>query len=266
LFYTEGTFSDLKNTKTSGGEILNNCYDMKSAWDPKDNCDDGHTLKISAVLDDDGNHFIIFIWDQGYSGCVPHYAVCIAKKQKDDSSPVGLTDSERDRLGMYLGEDEVRKMGMKKSKKGKGKVKEAEKKGKGKVKEAGKKRKASEISSTPETNLVATMPDLPKASEISSTSETNLVATMPDLPKASEISSTPENNLVASMPDLPKLTTDIVLDVFTHRSLQNQQAPSQSERLAELGGRVLEQIVTDILFNQKPSLNAAEIAVSHMFI
>jgi dsRNA-specific ribonuclease len=228
------------------------------AWIPDDDdyiCGDDNTLKISAVLDDDGNQFLSFLWDQGFSRG-DHYSLCIAKKQKDETSHVGLTDSERDRLGMYLREDEVRKRGMKKSKKGKEKVKEA-----------GKKRKASEISSTPESNLVATVPDTPKASEISSTSESNLVATVPDLPKASEISSTPDNNLVATMPDLPKLTTDIILDVFTHRSLQNQShAPSQSERLAELGGRVLGQIVTDILFNQRPLLNAAEIAVSHTFI
>jgi dsRNA-specific ribonuclease len=186
---------------------------MTVAWNP-DDCGDDNNLKISAVLDDDGNRFLTFIWDQGWSGCTPHYALCIAKKQKDKKSPVGLTDSERDRLGMYLKEDEVRKRGEKQSKKANGKAKEA-----------GNKRKASEISSTPESNLVATMPDL------------------------------------------PKLTTEIILDVFTHKSLQDQShAPSQSERLAELGERVLELIVTDILFHQRPCLNATEIAVSHTSI
>jgi len=69
-----------------------------------------------------------------------------------------------------------------------------------------------------------------------------------------------------NLPPLPKLTGEIILEVFTHRSLRFQGAPinedsdyGDNERLAILGERVLETAVTDTLFRKRPMLKADEI-------
>jgi hypothetical protein len=68
----------------------------------------GHRVEIYKALDDNGNHFIAFIWNQGWDDddCEVHYATCIAKKVVGGTF-VGLSDSERERLGMYQTWDEI---------------------------------------------------------------------------------------------------------------------------------------------------------------
>lgn len=66
--------------------------------------------------------------------------------------------------------------------------------------------------------------------------------------------------------DIPQLRGDIVLQVFTHKSLDfpgsSQKAFGNNARLAELGQQALELAVTDTLFHLKqPLLDAEEIAV-----
>ena len=68
-------------------------------------------MDISDVVDDNGNRFVTLVRDQGYSGCCPHYADWVGKKQSDDEALVGLTDAERQRLGMYLANEDVEKQG-----------------------------------------------------------------------------------------------------------------------------------------------------------
>jgi hypothetical protein len=70
---------------------------------------EGHKLEVYDLADDNGNKFIAFVWDQGWSGCCPHSSTCLAKKRTDENIPVGLTDSERDRIGLYLTKEEVKK-------------------------------------------------------------------------------------------------------------------------------------------------------------
>ena len=73
-----------------------------------------------------------------------------------------------------------------------------------------------------------------------------------------------------SLPAAPKLRGDIILEVFTHKSLRFPGAPinedsefGDNERLAVLGEKVLELAVTFALFNKRPILKAEEIEVRH---
>jgi len=68
---------------------------------------------------------------------------------------------------------------------------------------------------------------------------------------------------LTTLPELPKITGEIILDVFTHRSLHHAEA-QRSERLSELGKQVLELAVMDVLFYRKPLLKAKEMAVGEM--
>ncbi|KIP12063.1 hypothetical protein PHLGIDRAFT_114115 [Phlebiopsis gigantea 11061_1 CR5-6] len=68
------------------------------------------------------------------------------------------------------------------------------------------------------------------------------------------------------LPTLPKLTGEIILEVFTHRSLRFPGAPidedsehGDNERLAVLGEKVLEAAVTDTLFRKRPMLKGSDI-------
>jgi hypothetical protein len=72
---------------------------------------------------------------------------------------------------------------------------------------------------------------------------------------------------MSDLPPLPKLTGDIILDVFTHKSLRVNATPTNdlcgdNDRLAELGEKVLNMTTTDVLFNQNPILSAGDISVS----
>lgn len=70
-----------------------------------------------------------------------------------------------------------------------------------------------------------------------------------------------------TVPQLPKISGDLMLEVFTHKSLRFNGAPANeefgdNERIAELGSRVLETAVTYALFRKKePMLSANEIQV-----
>lgn len=75
-----------------------------------------------------------------------------------------------------------------------------------------------------------------------------------------------------SLPAAPKLRGDIILEVFTHKSLRFPGAPinedsefGDNERLSVLGEKVLELAVTFALFNKRPMLKAEEIEVRHSF-
>ncbi|KAG1754908.1 uncharacterized protein EDB91DRAFT_259463 [Suillus paluster] len=66
------------------------------------------------------------------------------------------------------------------------------------------------------------------------------------------------------VPPLPLVHGDLMLDVFTHRSLSqgllNDQTPhGNSERLAQLGQSVLNTIVTYILFAERPMLSGEDL-------
>ncbi|KZT30884.1 hypothetical protein NEOLEDRAFT_43340 [Neolentinus lepideus HHB14362 ss-1] len=69
---------------------------------------------------------------------------------------------------------------------------------------------------------------------------------------------------MANIPPLPKLSGDMTLEVFTHKSLRFEGAPrneevGDSDRLAVLGGKVLDMVVANTLFNKRPMLQADEI-------
>jgi dsRNA-specific ribonuclease len=70
-----------------------------------------------------------------------------------------------------------------------------------------------------------------------------------------------------SVPPLPKIESgDLMLEVFTHSSLRSDQSTLEEhggcERLAELGGKILDMAITFCLFSQRPMLQASDIAVS----
>lgn len=69
------------------------------------------------------------------------------------------------------------------------------------------------------------------------------------------------------LPPLPKLTSELILQVYTHVSLRRQtgvgpEEYGDNERLIELGKAVLDALVTNVLFNRRPMLKAGEICVS----
>ena len=75
-----------------------------------------------------------------------------------------------------------------------------------------------------------------------------------------------------TLPPLPGLSGDIILEVFTHRSLRFPGAPTAggdeygNDRLAAIGEKALEMAITDALFRQRPVLKAVEIEVSQSFL
>lgn len=75
-----------------------------------------------------------------------------------------------------------------------------------------------------------------------------------------------------ALPPLPGLSGDIILEVFTHKSLRFTGAPTASgdeyenNRLAVIGQKASEMAITDALFRQRPVLQAAEIKVSQSLL
>ena len=76
--------------------------------------------------------------------------------------------------------------------------------------------------------------------------------------------------MATNLPSLPKIegeNVDLVLDVYTHHSLQPspQQLLNQeygdTHRLAELGAKLLELAVTFHYYSKRPMLTASEITV-----
>jgi dsRNA-specific ribonuclease len=73
---------------------------------------------------------------------------------------------------------------------------------------------------------------------------------------------------MATLPPLPQIVgdVDLLLDVYTHRSLVLNGAPMNEEygdtdRLADLGARVLDLTVTLHYYSRRPMLSISEIAV-----
>ena len=63
---------------------------------------------------------------------------------------------------------------------------------------------------------------------------------------------------------LPKLSGDIILDVFTHKSIKASSSTVNeydNERLAVLGEAVLGMAATFVLFHQNPTCTASDIRV-----
>jgi len=72
--------------------------------------------------------------------------------------------------------------------------------------------------------------------------------------------------MMSELPPLPKIEgdVDLMLDVYTHSSLRFGGAPmnedyGDTERLAELGAKVLELTVTNQLYSQRPLLTGKDI-------
>ncbi|KAH7930606.1 hypothetical protein BV22DRAFT_1028326 [Leucogyrophana mollusca] len=68
---------------------------------------------------------------------------------------------------------------------------------------------------------------------------------------------------MSNYPALPALEGDIMLDIYTHRSMLNginrESAYGDTERLAELGASVFDMIVTYNIFSERPMLNARDL-------
>lgn len=70
----------------------------------------------------------------------------------------------------------------------------------------------------------------------------------------------------AQAPKLPPINSDLILQVFTHKSLRRKASGSideygDNERLAELGKIVLEAAVTLALYHHRPMLKLPDICV-----
>ena len=73
---------------------------------------------------------------------------------------------------------------------------------------------------------------------------------------------------MSNLPAIPRISGDLILTVFTHRSLRFPGAPrdddaeyGDSDRLAVLGEKALDMAVTDALWRKRPMLKAEEIQV-----
>ena len=72
------------------------------------------------------------------------------------------------------------------------------------------------------------------------------------------------------LPPLPPIQGELMLEVFTHKSLDSEQgAPTADEhggssRLATLGKRVLESVVMTTLFQRQPLYSATQLSVSRI--
>ncbi|KAJ3483127.1 hypothetical protein NLI96_g6521 [Meripilus lineatus] len=71
---------------------------------------------------------------------------------------------------------------------------------------------------------------------------------------------------MTNLPTIPRISGDLILTVFTHRSLRFPGAPrdddaeyGDSDRLAVLGEKALDMAVTDALWRKRPMLKAEEI-------
>ena len=75
----------------------------------------------------------------------------------------------------------------------------------------------------------------------------------------------PTDELSNHLPSLPQLSTDLILQVYTHASLRragtHPEDHGDNERLIPLGRAVLDATVTLVLFHERPMLTAIEISV-----
>ncbi|KIM81861.1 hypothetical protein PILCRDRAFT_8512 [Piloderma croceum F 1598] len=103
----ESYFHGLKKA-INGEKIKMNYWDIKSLkWEEEE---EGHRFGATKVVDDNGNPSIEFLVDRGYVGWPPHQSMYLAKKREDENFEEELTDEERERLGIYMGDEEVIKL------------------------------------------------------------------------------------------------------------------------------------------------------------
>jgi hypothetical protein len=114
----KGSFVGVEPHKNQrNGQAMENAWDVREMrWDPSPRYRrgtygivHGHWVEVCDAVDDNGSHFVTLVWDQGWEGCAPHFGDWVGKRQLDDEALVGLTDTERERMGMYLTEEEVQK-------------------------------------------------------------------------------------------------------------------------------------------------------------
>jgi len=91
-----------RRSKLHGGHQRYKSSDFADADDDADQ--DTHWISPLKVLDDRGQQFVEFVYEEGWSGCCPQYLVSIAKKQVDGGQPEGLSADEKKkkRLGMGM--------------------------------------------------------------------------------------------------------------------------------------------------------------------
>jgi hypothetical protein len=80
----------------------------------EDDDEDMHAITALEVRDDNGQQFVEFGYEAGWSGCCPQYLAYIAKKQVNEGRPEALSDAEKMRLGMGLETKEVMERGKRK--------------------------------------------------------------------------------------------------------------------------------------------------------
>ena len=95
--------------------VANN-WDFSVQWEEgapmKD--ESGHGIEVLNVLDDNGNYFLMFLYDGGsIRGVAQHYSKFIGKKRVDDDSERFLTRAEWDRFAMNLSWDEAEELWIK---------------------------------------------------------------------------------------------------------------------------------------------------------
>lgn len=85
-----------------------------------------------------------------------------------------------------------------------------------------------------------------------------------DSESAPNPSSRKRQRSIGELPELPKLSGQIMLEVFTHKSLRLacHAKYRDNERLSVLGSHILEMVTTQLLFNRKPMFTRNEIEVS----
>ncbi|KAI0785071.1 hypothetical protein C8Q75DRAFT_809611 [Abortiporus biennis] len=104
----------------------------------------------------------------------------------------------------------------------------------------------------------------------SSSSEPSAIKTPHQSQSPSPSLKRPRSNTIpskmTSLPPIPRLSGEIILEVFSHRSLRFRGAPADedlefgdNDRLAAIGEKAFELAVTDALFRKRPMLKATEI-------
>jgi hypothetical protein len=97
-----------RKSKLHGGHQRYKSSDFADADDDADQ--DTHWISPLKVLDDRGQPFVEFVYEEGWSGCCPQYLVWIGKKQVDGGQPEGLSADEKMRLGMGMEVEELEKI------------------------------------------------------------------------------------------------------------------------------------------------------------
>jgi hypothetical protein len=109
IWEQRGTFASMvKHQSPNSWDFTNVTWDEDEGMDESEEYD--HGISIIDVKDDEGHAFLLFNFNEGYSGCIQSFASFVGKRQKDKESYEGLTDAEKDRLGMLITWDEAEKL------------------------------------------------------------------------------------------------------------------------------------------------------------